>query len=384
MANPRPDAMGGGRQPAVSVVMPIYNAQPYLREALDSVICQTLEDIEVVCVNDGSADSSLEIIQEYAAKDPRIVVSDGPNGGYGKAMNRGFDRASGRYIGILEPDDKLLPDMFETLVEIADRDRLDFIRADFNRFTTDAEGRDSYKLQTICPGRERLYGKVLDPQEDLDLYNVRMQNWTGIYRTSFIRGHGIRLHESPGARFQDNGLWFQTYCWAERIEYLDRPFYCHRDDNPNSSTNRSDLTFAMLDEWAWIREYLHRYPQKEEKLIGVYQCRKFHNCNFAFSKLSDELQPSFLERYSREMREARDAGELDMSLFSRDESRHLELLMSDPDAYLAGYREDRAKRERYGDPPKGAVQLFAYYVKTEGVGGALDHLGRRLGRMLGR
>ena len=92
--------------------MPIYNAEPFLRQALDSVVGQTLKDIEIVCVNDGSKDSSLSILEEYAAKDSRIKIIDGPNGGYGHAMNTGMASATGEYIGILEPDDYLISDMY--------------------------------------------------------------------------------------------------------------------------------------------------------------------------------------------------------------------------------------------------------------------------------
>lgn len=376
------------QRPEVSVVLPIYNAEPYLREALDSVVSQTLSAIEIICVNDGSTDSSLHILQEYAAHDPRIVIDDGPNGGYGKAMNRGIERATGTYIGILEPDDTLLPTMFERLTAVADRDGLDFVRADFNRFTKDETGAYRYTTESICHDDASLYNKVLNPQENLELLNVRMQNWTGIYRKSFLDEHGIRFHESPGARFQDNSFWFQTYCWATRVEYVDEPFYCHRDDNPNSSTNRSDLMFAMLDEWAWIRDYLAQFPAKEQQLIKAFQHRKFHNCIFAFGKLADELQLPYLERLSAELRAADDAGELDMDMFTKRENELIPLLMRDPQAYLERYRRDKAARRTPSDfeiaRKSGRKALFAYYLRTEGLisalGHALHHVFKRLFR----
>ena len=105
--------------PKVSIILPIYNVREYLAEALDSVINQTLRDLEIICVDDGSTDGSLDIIREYAAKDPRIVVITGPNGGYGKAMNKGLDRATGDYVGIVEPDDYVIPEMYEELYQTA-------------------------------------------------------------------------------------------------------------------------------------------------------------------------------------------------------------------------------------------------------------------------
>ena len=89
----------------VSILIPVYNQENYLEKCMETVRRQTLPDIEIICVNDGSTDRSLAMLKEYAAQDARIVLLDGPNGGYGKAMNRALDAAGGEYIGIVEPDD---------------------------------------------------------------------------------------------------------------------------------------------------------------------------------------------------------------------------------------------------------------------------------------
>ena len=123
----------------VSVVVPVYNVEQYLEEALRSLVRQTLHDIEIVVVNDGSTDGSLEIIRRFMENDSRIVLIDKENGGYGKAMNVGLDRAAGEYIGILEPDDYVPLDMYEDLYEAAHAHDLDLVKADFYRFTTDDE-----------------------------------------------------------------------------------------------------------------------------------------------------------------------------------------------------------------------------------------------------
>lgn len=89
----------------VSIVVPIYNVEKYLRQCLDSIVNQTLKNIEIICVNDGSTDNSLKIIQEFADKDSRIKIINKENTGYGNSMNIGFDAAIGEYIGIVESDD---------------------------------------------------------------------------------------------------------------------------------------------------------------------------------------------------------------------------------------------------------------------------------------
>ena len=117
--------------PKVSIVIPCYNVEKYLRQCLDSVINQTLRELEIICVNDGSKDSTLSILQEYAEKDSRIKIIDKPNGGYGESMNRGFDMATGEYLGIIESDDYADLDMFEKLYHCAKTYELDVVKSGF-------------------------------------------------------------------------------------------------------------------------------------------------------------------------------------------------------------------------------------------------------------
>lgn len=320
-------------QPAVSIVMPIYNASSYLHEALDSAVGQALANIEIVAVNDGSTDDSLDIIRDYAARDPRVTVVDGPNGGYGKAMNRGIDAATGDYVGILEPDDHLELTMYEKLYATAEADALDFVRSDYRYFATGADGKRVSAVRTVA--QEGQYGRPLDPQTDRSLFRNRMENWTGIYRRSFLNEHDIRFSETPGASFQDNGFWFQTYSWASRIAYVHEPFYCYRVDNSGSSINNPDKAFAMLDEYAIMHTWLSRHVRRDlpEDLVPLLFWAKVQNCRFAISRLNPTLQLSFAERFSQECRDAATLGEIDRSLFDAVEWHTLRLLMRDPHAY---------------------------------------------------
>jgi glycosyltransferase involved in cell wall biosynthesis len=128
--------------PKVSVVIPCYNVEKYLRQCLDSVVNQTLKELEIICVNDGSTDSTLDIIKEYAAKDPRVSYIDKPNAGYGDSMNKGFDQATGEYIGIIESDDYADLDMFEKLYTCAKEHDLDAVKAGFYYYYSKGEERN--------------------------------------------------------------------------------------------------------------------------------------------------------------------------------------------------------------------------------------------------
>ena len=116
----------------ISVVVPIFNVEDYIGDCLDSILDQSLKEFEVICVNDGSTDSSLEILKEYAAKDNRIKIINKDNAGYGHTMNIGMDMASGEYFVIVESDDFILPKMFETLYDAAKENDLDFVKSNLD------------------------------------------------------------------------------------------------------------------------------------------------------------------------------------------------------------------------------------------------------------
>ena len=99
----------------VTVIVPVYNNESYIRECLGSIMKQTMKELEILVVNDGSTDGTLDIIQELVEKDSRIIIYDMQNSGYGKAVNLGISHAQGEYIGIVESDDYIAPEMYEEL-----------------------------------------------------------------------------------------------------------------------------------------------------------------------------------------------------------------------------------------------------------------------------
>ncbi|MGI6238708.1 MAG: glycosyltransferase family 2 protein, partial [Christensenellales bacterium] len=174
--------------PKVSVVLPVYNVARYLPECVESARAQTLTDIEIICVNDGSTDRSLEILQNYAAIDPRIVIIDKENSGYGHSMNVGMRAARGEYVAILETDDFIRADMYDTLYTIAAENDLDIIKADYHNFWGD--GVDRVTRYIAIAGRDRsYYNRVVNPFEDATPFFFTMNTWSGIYKRAFLEAH---------------------------------------------------------------------------------------------------------------------------------------------------------------------------------------------------
>ena len=314
--------------PKVSVVVPVYNVSAYLRECMDSLVRQTLREIEIICVNDGSTDNSPEILREYAAADSRVILIDQENGGYGKAMNAGIDRATGEYLGIVEPDDYVRLTMFEDLYRTAEENRLDLVKADYDRFTTGENGETRTFRRTHLSPRAADYGRVFRPTEEKESFFFVMNTWAGIYRLSFLKEHGIRHHETPGASFQDNGFWFQTFLYAERAMILNTPYYRVRRDNPNSSVKNPGKVYAMNREYDHIRELLEKDPAVWEDMKQVYWRQRILNCGATLNRIAPELREGYLETVSGEIRAAVSAGEFSLKACPAAEKRQAEELMN--------------------------------------------------------
>ena len=208
----------------VSVIVPVYNVEKYLAECMDSVTGQTLQDIEIICVNDGSTDSSPDILKKYKEQDERIVLIDRENRGYGYTMNEAIGQASGEYIGIVEADDYVSLKMYEELYCKAREYDLDFIKADFYRFKRAENGSMELFYNHLSPN-ESDYNKVFNPGKTPETLRYIMNTWSGIYKRSFLRQYRISHNETPGASYQDNGFWFQTFIYGKRAMILDKPYY---------------------------------------------------------------------------------------------------------------------------------------------------------------
>ena len=153
----------------VSVVTPVYNVKRYLRQCLDSLMAQTLDDIEFICIDDGSTDGSEKILDEYAAMDSRFRMIHKLNEGYGKTMNRGIRAAQGEYIGILESDDFADADMFEKLYAAAKENEAEVVRS--NYWMVSKSGNTFWEELKGYP-----YGKIICPMEYAAKFALTMPN----------------------------------------------------------------------------------------------------------------------------------------------------------------------------------------------------------------
>lgn len=342
----------------VSIVIPIYNVEKYLRQCLDSVVNQTLKDIEIICVNDGSKDSSLAIIKEYAAKDERVRIIDKSNSGYGHSMNRGFDMATGEYIGIIESDDYADPDMFEKLYKCAKDNDLDVAKAGFYYYysipkevsTPEPIAAPRMCKRVFCPTELDTLDKVTS------FFNIKPTIWSAIYRRDFIRENGIRFNETPGASYQDLSFTFKVWATAKRVKLLHECFVHYRQDNEASSINSPGKVYCVYDEYCEIDRFLASHTEAGDMLRRVKARLKYDSYIWNYERLGDELREEWIKFASEDLGREMTGGYIVKDNFPEYKWEDLELIISNPDAYHA-----RRKAEADG------VVLSDGTVKREGI-----------------
>lgn len=317
----------------VSVVMPMYNQEKYIVECLNSVVSQSLKDLEIIVVNDGSTDRSLELVQRFAKNDSRIVIIDKPNTGYGNSMNLGIARATGEYIGIVETDDFIELNMYRDLYNVAKKfGNVDIVKADFCRFSSELGclSRTVVKLSK----NKSYYNRVIKPLEEKEVFRFPMNTWSGIYRTEFLRKFNINHNETPGASYQDNGFWFQTFCMAEKVVFVDHTYYMNRRDNPNSSVYNPAKVYCVCDEYDYISKKLESNPEIKKEISGYYWLKKYHNYIFTLNRIAYMYKREFAERMRDEFTSKNFNEQVDWALYTKKEREDIALLKKDVDLYL--------------------------------------------------
>lgn len=281
--------MRGGSHALVSVIVPICNVQKYLAECLESILAQTHENLEVICINDGSKDASLAIVQTFAAKDSRVVVVDKQNEGYGATCNRGLEMAHGEWVSIIEPDDWIAPSMYEDMLTFAAKfDRqVDIVKTPWIDICEWDCPSTQYSEKSDMCGRVRTSTAPFTIAENPVLMELHPSIWSAIYRTDFLRKNGIKFIPFPGAGWADNPFLVETLCQAKAIAYLDKPYYNYRCDLPGSTLNHAteDAIARPFNRWIDMMHVIERLNIADKRIIAAHYVRAF---NYTFGAIHDD------------------------------------------------------------------------------------------------
>ena len=220
----------------VSVVIPVYNVEDFLGECLDSICNQTLEDIEIICVNDGSKDRSLEILNEYASRDSRMTVLDQENGGHAVATNRGMKLATGKYIFFMDSDDILELTALEDTYKVAEERDVDFVifqAINYYMDTGKLVEAENYSMNALA---DQVGDSVFNWKDIKEhIFKITVTPWSKLYNREFVMKNEIIYPE--GLVFDDNVFFYETLFAADRITFLRKHLFKRRWYSSSSTTS---------------------------------------------------------------------------------------------------------------------------------------------------
>ena len=236
--------------PKISIVIPIYNVEKYLSNCIESITNQSFQNYEMILVNDGSKDSSLEICYKYKKNNNKIKIVNKENGGLSSARNAGIKIAKGKYIVFIDPDDEIDKNYFNTLYTIAEENNCDFVVGNYVIVPGGQKVTSGYKYNTVLNGKDFiLSNKNIHTRNDLCFV------WRNIYKLDIIKKNNIKFNEEVFIG-EDVIFNIEFFLKSKKGYATDKIIYYYRVDNPNSLMRASYK------------------PKLESSLIKQYEIRK--------------------------------------------------------------------------------------------------------------
>jgi len=285
--------------PKISVIIPVYNVREYLAMCLDSVCWQSLKDIEIICVNDGSIDKSLAVLHAFARRDKRIRIIDKENAGSGVARNEGLKIAAGEYVFFLDGDDWLEKDALEKMYNAAAKDDLDILifggsscRVKGSRFKKSHGGYTYKKLP------QKYKNKIFSANDiKKDIFKFPATIWTKLYKREFLINNNIKFQEIKIG--QDQLPFFHSMIAGERIGLLHKNLYCYRKNRSGSAmTVKKKKNFSPIYVFYGIENLLNDLGKTEE-YQDIFINKYFSKATSWLGKFNDETKKEYFEEYQK-------------------------------------------------------------------------------------
>lgn len=282
----------------VSIIMPCLNAKKFIEESIESIINQTLKELEIIIVDAGSVDGTVEIIKSYQKKDSRIKFIESSKKSLGYQYNIGIHNATGKYIGFVESDDYIHSMMYERLYNIAEEQILDFVKSDFDMFIEDNGNHLLLNYSILSSKKDNLYGQVINPKDYPDILYRDVNMWNGIFNKKFLIENQVILNETEGAAFQDMGFVIKNFVSANRAMYIKIPSYYYRKDNMNASVyNYTRHIRFVTDEFRFVWEYMtDKHISTPFRAVIFKRCFSMFCAYYDYIRFHGEFSESIQEK----------------------------------------------------------------------------------------
>lgn len=272
----------------LSTIIPVYNAEKFLRRCLDSVIGQALPNHEIICVDDGSEDGSLAIMQEYANKYANIIVISQENQHAGIARNTGIDAATGDYIHFMDSDDYLNEGVYKEIIDyLTKKPDIDYLKLRATAFSIGKEGQNSSSYYSLDYLSDDYFGRKVDLKNDAEILinKAYVAPWGGIYKKTLL--DNIRFNNLPC--HEDREFYLKVLIGAKHIEYFSEFVVNHQIDNSDSIMGKAlDMFDAILRSYSIISKSVRGVDNNIRELILK---NEFHILIYWFlSQKSEKLE----------------------------------------------------------------------------------------------
>lgn len=243
--------------PLISIIVPTYNVEKYIRTCIESILAQTYRNVEVIIVNDGSTDQSLAVISDLICSHHNVKVINQKNQGLSVARNTGIDVATGKYITFVDADDKIMPGFVSSLYQIADKTGADIVRGSFRDFNGNIpkDWVPDFNVPTNC-------GTIV-----LDQFlssNISFVVWSSIYRLDFINSNHIRF--TPGILLEDGDFTTRAYMLAKLVATSPEPNYAYRIRQGSILTTNNAQKMSLSEEKV-ISQFISMLKHEESDVL---------------------------------------------------------------------------------------------------------------------
>ena len=280
----------------ISVIIPVYNVEKYLERCLDTVISQTFEDIEIICVNDGSTDNSREILEDYKNKDSRIIVLDKENGGLSSARNAGMAIATGNYISFIDSDDWVGLTFLEKLYKNITTFGTDISICGVHQYNEVTQKvNDSVPYFTLKYFDDSFENKVFSYEDTKHfLMDVPVMAWNKLYKKSFLDEYNAKFPE--GLIWEDGPFFFSIFFKTKKVSIIRDLLYYYRINRKGSIVQRGGKPFIdIIDVVELMYNSIKDLPCFDE-IKNEFYCRKAEDIVFRYDLISSKYKKEFSQK----------------------------------------------------------------------------------------
>ena len=309
----------------VSVVIPVYNVENYLEDCLNSIVNQTLRDIEIICINDGSTDDSLRILEDYAKNDDRIIILSQENQGHAVATNTGIQMSKGEYLYLMDADDIIKLNTLEDSYFLCKSKNLDFVifkAINYYELENKFYESEMYSMQSLFKSVGNSIFTYKDIPDDV-LFNMSVTPWSKLYNRDFVLNSGAKFPE--GLIFDDNVFFWQVLFNAKRIYFHNEFLFTRRWYSSSSTTSGDQRYLDSIKIVNLIGEEFRKHGEFEHHKVKLYN-EKVNMGRFRYRHIKKEFENLFFDAWRADLIEVFKDDELFEDFFKNLKAENKNLL----------------------------------------------------------